>query len=372
MYHATIHPPMSDAQLAPSHEALARRAAQKKIGFYAHCTAWGAVGLFLWWTAGFTPMVIVALSWGIGLAMHAFYAMIAPDLRERLLEQERARIVRAMPTSSPTPAPQQVIVTAAPSVSSEVARSELARGHARSLELLSAKIAHEIRNPITAARSLVAQIGEDPAAPENAEYARVALEELDRVERSITHLLRYARDEAPRYEEVTLGAIVDSSMETLRDRVVKSGVILTRAVDADVVVRADPEQLRRVLMNLVVNALEALEGRPPESACIDLEGGQNLAGTTAWLKVRDNGPGIPADRLSTIFEPFRTSKSKGTGLGLAIARKIVDAHGGTFEVRSQPGATEFEIVLPHATSALATRSAPGTALSTSTLSRMRS
>lgn len=366
MVHATVSP-MSDVQLAPPHEALARKAAQKKIGFYAHCTAWAAVGLFLSWTAGFTPTVIVLLSWGIGLAMHAFYAMIAPDLREKLVEQERARIARAMPSSpSSPPAPSMPIVHAVPMTPTppvvtvttprdDGRRSDLAVKHARSLELLSAKIAHEIRNPITAARSLVAQIGEDPAAPENAEYARVALEELDRVERSITHLLRYARDEAPRFEEVTLASIVDSASETLRDRIAKSGVIFTRAVDGDVTVRADPEQLRRVVINLVGNAIEALEGAAPETACIDIEGGQNLAGTTAWLKVRDNGPGIPADRLSTIFEPFRTSKSKGTGLGLAIARKIVDAHGGTLEVRSQPGATEFEVVLPHSLSGAASR-----------------
>ena len=97
-------------------------------------------------------------------------------------------------------------------------RQALESVHAHSMEELSARVAHEIRNPITAAKSLVQQMEEEPGAPENVEYARVALEELARVERSVSHLLRFARDEELRMGVVRLADVVDSALETFRDR----------------------------------------------------------------------------------------------------------------------------------------------------------
>jgi len=300
-----------------------RRVANRRIGFLAHFIAWATTTLFLFAVAGFSAGMIVALAWGIALSIHGFFAMVAPMLRDRWAGEEVSRRV-------------QVTVTRE-------------RGkQARSLELLSASIAHEIRNPITAAKSLVAQMGEDPASPDNAEYARVAVEELDRVEKAITHLLRYAREETPRVEEVLLVELVDSAMETLRERIAQSGAIVTRTVDRDVTVRVDLEQMRRVIINLVTNALEALEESKSTDTLIEIEGGASLAGDEVWLRVRDNGPGIADHELDTIFEPFRTTKSKGTGLGLPIARKIVESHGGTISARSVPGRTELELTLPGA------------------------
>jgi signal transduction histidine kinase len=320
----------SREQVHQGHEA-ARRVANRKVGFFAHLVVYGTTITFLVFVAGLTPGLIVALSWGIGLSVHGFFAIMVPGLRKRWMDAELETRVNSTLQGE---------------------RTAIAGRQARSLEVLSASIAHEIRNPVTAARSLVAQIGEDPAAPENAEYAKVALAELDRVERSITHLLRYARDESPRLGSVELIELVDSAMETLREPIKKSGVIVTRAIDRDVTLQADAEQLRRVVMNLVVNALEALEGTA--DACIEIEGGESLAGTEVWLRVRDNGPGIPADQLDRVFEPFRTSKDKGTGLGLPIARKIVEAHGGTLDVHSVPGRTELEVTIPRALPSTAT------------------
>ena len=317
--------PPSASSLPPATQLAVRRAGNRKIGFYAHLIAWGTTLVFLTFVAGIQVGLIVALSWGIGLSIHGFFAIVAPMLRERWTNEEIDRRVTATLTTE---------------------RTAVAGKHARSLEVLSASIAHEIRNPITAARSLVAQMGEDPAAPENAEYARVALEELDRVERSITYLLRYARDEAPRFQDVALVEIVDSAIVTLRDRVEKSGAIVTRSIEPEVMVRADPEQLRRVVINLMTNALEALDAAGIAPGCIELEGGENLAGTEVWLRVRDDGPGIPADRLQRLFEPFHTTKATGTGLGLPIARKIVELHGGTIDVRSSPGSTQIEMICP--------------------------
>ena len=110
---------------------------------------------------------------------------------------------------------------------------------------------------------------------------------------------------------------------------------------------ADPEKLRRVLLNLLGNALDAFEEAHTPSPQLEIQAGHNLAGTELWLRVRDNGPGMDDGRLGKIFNPFYTSKSHGTGLGLAISKKLLAAHGGTIEAHSRPGAgTEFLLTLP--------------------------
>lgn len=319
-------------QAPPTREELAyaeaRKIANKRISFFGHMTIWGMVWFFLLLTAGWFPAMTVALAWGIGLASHGYYAVVAPELRRRWTEDEVGRRLHSTVTTE---------------------RKSLEGKHARSIQALSASIAHEIRNPITAAKSLVQQIGEDPHAEENVEYAKVALEELDRVERSISHLLRYARDEEMKPQTVDIADVVDSALETFRDRLARGDVRVERNLDGDGRLRGDPEKLRRVVINLVGNALDAMTEIPQPDACVRIESGHNLAGTELWLRVQDNGPGIEPDRIREIFSPFHTSKSSGTGLGLAITKKAIEAHGGTIEVKSEIGVgTEFVVVFPKA------------------------
>jgi signal transduction histidine kinase len=111
--------------------------------------------------------------------------------------------------------------------------------------------------------------------------------------------------------------------------------------------RGDAEKLRRVLINLLGNALDALEQARTRDPEIRILAGENLAGTRVWVRVRDNGPGIEPHALAGIFSPFATGKPNGTGLGLAISKKLVDAHGGSIEVHSEPGGgTEFVLTFP--------------------------
>jgi signal transduction histidine kinase len=175
----------------------------------------------------------------------------------------------------------------------------------------------------------------------------VALEELERVERSVSHLLRFARDEEMTISEIRLADVVDSALETFRDRIERKGVELNRQHDGPGVLEGDPEQLRRVAINLVGNALESLDEAQVAEPRVEVSTGESLAGTEVWLRVRDNGPGIDAEVRERLFRPFQTSKPGGTGLGLAICRKLVDAHGGSIEVASPPGSgAEFVVVLP--------------------------
>ena len=315
-------------KLSPEDEAMreARAAVARRLGFLSHAIPYAVVCTFLLFVAGFRPAMIVAMSWGVGLAIHFFFALVAPDLRRRWTEEEVGRRIPVAVAHN---------------------RLELEDRHARNLEHLSASIAHEIRNPITAAKSLLQQMGEDPHSLENVEYASVALQELERVERSISHLLRYARDEDLRPETVALVDVVQSALEALHERIGRSDVAVRVDADEAGTLVADPEQLRRVVLNLVNNALDAVDGQRTPPPRIDVEAGKNLAGTEVWLRVRDNGPGIEPEKRDEIWTPFRTTKVNGTGLGLPLVRKIVEAHGGVVEIDAPNGqGIEFLVTLP--------------------------
>ena len=304
----------------------AQRRANARAAYYTHLVAYGStLAMLLVVTRSIRVVMIVAAAWGIAVALHWFGTMLVPKLRQQWIDEELGREAR-------------------PRVDAE--RRDHAERKVRSLEELSASIAHEIRNPVTAAKSLVQQMGEDPTADDNVDYARVALEELDRVERSISHLLRYARDEALRLETIDIADLVDSSLETFRDRIDRLGVRVERDVAAAGFVRGDVEKLRRVVINLVGNALDAVEDGA-HAPTLWVSAGENLAGTEAWIRVRDNGLGMDDHTRSKIFDPFYTTKDDGTGLGLALSRKLVEAHGGTLEVDSEPAVgTEFVLAFP--------------------------
>jgi signal transduction histidine kinase len=303
----------------------ARIHAERKVRATREVVGWALGSLVLVWIFKWFG-VFIAICWGVGVGKKAFGTLIAPELRERWTHEEVSRqLSEAMPRE----------------------RVELEGRRARSVEQLSASIAHEIRNPITAAKSLVQQMDEDPTARDNVEYARVALEELDRVERSISHLLRFAREEEIQVREIRFADVLDSAFETFRDRLTRLGVEVQRGGDVDGSMRGDPEQLRRVVINLVGNALDALEQAAVPDPRIAVEMGENLAGTEVWVKIRDNGPGMDTHSLERIFTPLYTSKSGGTGLGLAISKKVVDRHGGSIEAHSRPQAgTEFLLTFP--------------------------
>ncbi len=291
---------------------LARHRANQRLGFLSHFGAYAAtLGIVLLATRSFRITTLVALGWGIGVFCHYLFAIAAPRLRDRWVEEE-------------------VGTRSARGVKSE--RREVETRSRRSLEDLSASIAHEIRNPITAAKSLVQQMGEDPASGENLEYAGLALSELDRVERSISHLLRYARDEEPRFEPVVLGEIARSAVDGLRERAASQGIELSLDCDRAGEMRGDQEKLRRVIENLISNAIDAVREAGTPLGRVEVLGGENLAGSELWLRVVDNGSGIPEEDRERIWSPFYTTKDSGTGLGLALSRKTIEAHGGRIEL----------------------------------------
>lgn len=320
------HPALFEHRdLDPSEEALLqietrtdddiRRIAELKAEIYLSAGKAGVVVLLLF---VFLPPIgfFGLIWWAIVHGRKLFRVMIEPGLRERLVEEEVSRHVQS-------------------NVGEE--RRNIADEHNRSLEVLSASIAHEIRNPITAAKSLLQQISEDPAALENPEYAQVALNELGRVEKSISHLLRFGREEELRLSQIKLCDVLDSALETFRDRAAREEIEIRREFDCEGMLMGDPEKLRRVVINLVGNAMDSLVEAGTEAPLVHVSMGENFAGNQVWLRIRDNGPGIDEASRSKIFSPFYTAKQGGTGLGLAITKKLVDAHGGHIEVVAGEG-----------------------------------
>jgi signal transduction histidine kinase len=214
---------------------------------------------------------------------------------------------------------------------------ERALAHAEKLAAigeLAARVAHEIRNPVTAARSLAQQLAREPSAP-FAEEMGIILAELERVERQVATLLRFARREELTSVPVDVGALVRATVEHCRPRLDAAGAAVTLDAPEGIVARGDAEKLRQVLINLIENAADALAAWPgPRALRLAVE----RTAERIAVAVRDSGPGVAAEVLPRLVEPFFSSKPSGTGLGLAIAQRTVEAHGGRLVVTSPPGA----------------------------------
>jgi len=208
---------------------------------------------------------------------------------------------------------------------------------------LAARVAHEIRNPVTAARSLAQQLCREPTSPLNAEHAALIVEEMERVERRIAALLQYARKEEFRPEPVDLTELARNTGRAFAARFDESGVAFHCNVNGPVTANVDRERIRQVLVNLMENALDALASQESRRLSLDVAGNNG----SAEIRVTDNGPGVAPEALGRLFEPFFSMKAKGTGLGLAIAKRIVEAHGG--ELTANPvktGGLQFVVRLP--------------------------
>jgi two-component system sensor histidine kinase PilS (NtrC family) len=222
---------------------------------------------------------------------------------------------------------------------------------------VAAGLAHELRNPLAAMMGAVELLAQASAhAPEDERLLGIVQREGARLATLVTDFLEYARPRPPRPVACDLATIAAETLDAFANDPAAQRVQLRRALER-APVRCDPDQIRQVLWNLLVNAAHAvssgLNGAPGSVfvACGPSAGGG------ARLEVSDDGPGIAAADRARLFTPFFTTRQGGTGLGLATVHAIVDAHGGEVSVDSQPGhGARFAVELP----ASARAAVPGT------------
>ncbi|MCW5888946.1 MAG: GAF domain-containing protein [bacterium] len=231
-------------------------------------------------------------------------------------------------------------------------RAEVGRASRLSaLGMLAAGIAHEIRNPLVAVKTFLDLLPHRLNDPEFlGTFRDLSLCELRRVTDLISDLLTLGK--SPRAERcaVALDVTLEPVLRLMESTARKSGVEVTLAAERNLPpVWGDPDQLKQIVLNLLLNAIEA----SPRGAGVTLS--LSAARDVVELAVADQGPGIPPERLDAIFQPFFTTKESGTGLGLPLVHQMVVEHDGDIAVDSTPGrGTVFRVRLPAATPLRAT------------------
>jgi nitrogen-specific signal transduction histidine kinase len=215
----------------------------------------------------------------------------------------------------------------------------------RALGQMSAGVAHEIRNPLTGiATTAEVLAGKIAGDEEKTRYVRAMLDEISRLDGIIRNLLEFARPPKPQIATCSLRAVAERVGGLLSEQAVGKGVRLEIAeVDPRLGCMADSGQLTQVLLNLVLNSLQACsEGDEVRVEC----GASHEVDGVARIDVTDTGPGIPEEIRDTLFDPFVTTKTRGTGLGLAISQHIIEEHEGTIRCEFLDNGTRFSIELP--------------------------
>ena len=208
---------------------------------------------------------------------------------------------------------------------------------------LSAGLAHEIRNPLASIEGAAAIVEQ---APENEqqrkEFLGIIQEESRRLNRLVTHFLDFARPRPPELRPTDIGELLESVIKLVSQTAARTNIQFETQVRADLSpLRCDPEQLRQVVLNLILNAVQAM----PEGGRVTV-GAQQERGYLQ-IRVRDEGPGIAAEEVDSIYDPFFTTKEAGSGLGLPVAYQMVEQHGGELVLEENTGAgTCFLISLP--------------------------
>lgn len=211
---------------------------------------------------------------------------------------------------------------------------------------LAASVAHEVRNPLTAVKMLVeAALRSANRKPLTLDDLQVIHAQVARLEQTVQSFLDFARLPAPRRIPSDLRRALDQAVDLVRARARQQGVaIVVCYPDVPVTADVDTGQLGTVLVNLLLNALDAL----PDGGSVSIHL-ETPSASEIRLNVADTGAGIPQDMVARLFTPFASSKPTGTGLGLSISRRIIEEHGGALSAANRPeGGASFTITLPAA------------------------
>jgi signal transduction histidine kinase len=237
------------------------------------------------------------------------------------------------------------VVSLADVTEAERAATELRRNRAlMAIGQMTAQVAHEIKNPLGGVR-LSAQVLERMHAGDarSLEIVRRIQSSVDLLSRIVAELNQFARPRELDLAQVRVGELLDDLLQNVGDRVVEKRIEVVRDVDEELVGNFDEGELRKALINFLVNALEA----SPEGGTLTVAAARDELVDEVTIRIRDEGHGMDEETLRRLFEPFYTTKPTGTGLGMSIAQKIVEQHRGYLSVQSAVGeGTTIAVTLP--------------------------
>ena len=212
-----------------------------------------------------------------------------------------------------------------------------------SLGQLSAVLAHEIRNPLASIKGSVEVLeSEIPRGHVKREFLEIITSESDRLSKLVNEFLQFARPPRPEVAPVQPNDVARSVSALIAKQAARAGIhLLMRLDDTLPEVMMDAEQIKQALLNIVINAMQAM----PDGGRLEVTTAPSKTGIA--FRIADSGPGIPVEVRQRLFNPFVTTKTGGTGLGLAIAYRLVKQHQGTIRAGEAPGGGSiFEIELP--------------------------
>ena len=222
--------------------------------------------------------------------------------------------------------------------------------HLATMGELAAGVAHEIRNPLAGIAGAIEIITKDfPADHPDREVLEDLRCEVRRIEKVLTDLLAYARPKPPHFGPASLKEMMTRALQIARQQTGNKKVEFSIQIPSSLpVFRMDSEKLQQVLLNLILNAIQAIEGAGVIGVTAALHPSEvpNLPDVVE-ISISDTGRGIPPENIQRIFRPFYTTRAGGTGLGLSLCRRIVSQHGGTVTVQSEEKrGSRFVIRLP--------------------------
>ncbi|MDD3618653.1 MAG: ATP-binding protein [Desulfobulbaceae bacterium] len=211
---------------------------------------------------------------------------------------------------------------------------------------MAAGVAHEVRNPLSSIKGLALLLkGKFEADSRESETAGLLIQEVERMNRTISELLSFARPASLNLKKVALGEILDENLRLIASDTHGNGITTSLRVDSDLrSVTADRDRLNQVFINLMLNAVQAME----KGGELVVTAKNNDRDKTVAVTVQDTGSGIEPENMPQLFYPYFTTKPGGTGIGLAISQKIISDHKGSIRIDSAPGqGTTVTVELPY-------------------------
>jgi two-component system sensor histidine kinase HydH len=228
------------------------------------------------------------------------------------------------------------------SLKKEIERSQ----RLASIGRLAAGVAHEIRNPLSSIKGFATYFRERyGSVPEDKKTAEIMVQEVERLNRVIGQLLEFARPVSIQKKPTSIRTLIHHSLKMIENQSIDKKITINTDIPDNLEdISIDADRINQVLLNLYLNAIEAME----HGGFLRLKIDQVTAPKRLKLTISDTGHGIDKKDLSNIFDPYFTTKQSGTGLGLAIVHKIIESHHGEIVVESDPGkGTSVEILLPY-------------------------